>query len=427
LLVRNRVSSDNRFVVSSGFSGEVSVFRINPKQVWTLPRDFRDEPEECPANFNLSPDGKLVAWTYAGSSSGAKGLHVYDLETGLRKRSHPGRPRRARGIDLFFNQPGTQLLSLYGGRAECWNLAPPPQQIELEGHRDEAWCVAFSPDGRLLATGSDDTTEPWTIKIWDLASGKLLRGWKGHPATVSSLAFSPDGERLFSGSLSHKENLKVWEVETGRLVADLSGHQSGVRAICVEPRSQTLVSASDDGTIRTWSLATLQPMRTSVGHSESVRGLSLDVGGNSVVSASHDGTLRRWGLADSSESVLVDASEHLVGVVATRSGELVVAGEESQVRIYDGRTARPLRSFVVEDETLLCLSLAPDGQTLAAAGKDGIIGLWDPEIGQRLMTFPRFQAQVNGLAFSPDGNCLAAALHDGSVKVWKVTPIHRPN
>ena len=82
-----------------------------------------------------------------------------------------------------------------------WQLEPPAEPDALGGHASEAWAAAFSPDGKVLATGSDDTGERQTIKFWDPASGKPLAGWKGHTAMVAALAFSPDGRMLASGSL----------------------------------------------------------------------------------------------------------------------------------------------------------------------------------------------------------------------------------
>ena len=150
------------------------------------------------ASLSFSADERLLAINVvlaAGEPQAAGSLGSCFLENHpclpgpegyQQSRVHSGLPRRC---------------THWGNKPRIWRLDPPQAPGTLAGHSDEAWSAAFSPDGKLLATGSDDTDEPNTIKLWDPATGRLLAGWKAHTATVVSLAFSPDGRYLASSSL----------------------------------------------------------------------------------------------------------------------------------------------------------------------------------------------------------------------------------
>ena len=127
---------------------------------------------------------------------------------------------------------GRSLLLAGGTTPRIWRLDPPSEPEALAGHTAEAWSAAFSPDGAVLATGSDDTRETQTIRLWDPASGRLVAGWKAHTATVSSLAFSPDGTMLASGSLDSGKpgnpNVILWDVDDSSTTGEPRGtHRSG--------------------------------------------------------------------------------------------------------------------------------------------------------------------------------------------------------
>jgi WD40 repeat protein len=115
------------------------------------------------------------------------------------------------------------------------------------------WSVAFSPDGRLLASGSEDHT----IKLWEVASGSLVRTLSGHTDHVFSVAFSPDGRLLASGAAWPDNTIKLWEVATGSFVRTLTGHTNSVYSVAFSPDGRLLASGSEDKTIRLWDISDL--------------------------------------------------------------------------------------------------------------------------------------------------------------------------
>jgi hypothetical protein len=184
--------------------------------------------------------------------------------------------------------------------AENWNAL----LQTLEGHSNLVSAIAFSPNGKLLASGSHDET----VKLWEASSSTLQRTFKGHLKMVSAVAFSPDGKLLASGS--HDKTVKLWDVISGTLQRTLEGHSWIVNAVAFSPDGKLLASGSHDKTVKLWdaSLGTLQ--RTLKGHSGEVKAVAFSPDGKLLASGSIDDIVKLW---DASSGTLqrtleVDAS-----------------------------------------------------------------------------------------------------------------------
>jgi WD40 repeat protein len=294
-------------------------------------------------------------------------------------------------------------------------LEPPPA-----GHDDEAWAVAFSLDSRLLASGSDDTGNPETIRIWDPTSGRKLGGWYAGVGTTAALAFSPDGRILASAHLEMQDNVRLWDVVTGNRLVTLSGHTNRARTVAFQPNGELLASAGSDRTIRLWDVKTRCLSRVLTGHRETVQQVVFSPDGARLVSASADKTVRSWDVGQDQPRWIFQGPEKFAAVEYSADGRtLAAADEDGSITLIDPESGTQ-RGLIRDDERVLRnLAFSPDGGILAAAGETGRVRFWDPMTGQELLALADNASIVHTITFAPDGSAMAYASHDGTVTIWR--------
>jgi WD40 repeat protein len=385
-------------------------------------------PEKLPirgCTMSFSSDESLLAVSLATVGGGAPSLEVWDVAASTLRCVFPGR----RDFRFEFI-PGTHSLVFASGtKPRIWRLDPRKEPDAITKHDDETWAAAFSPDGRVLAIGSDDTDEAETIKLWDPSSGRRLSGWKAHTATVASLAFSPDGRRLASASLDsgkpgHGANVLIWDTATHELLATLNGHNAAVRSVAYSPDGRFLVTAGDDLSVRLWDTTTDTTRAILTGHTDKINAVAFSPESRLLASGSNDATVRLWNVTTGQPLAIFHHSGNVNAVAFAPDGALIASADEAgQIKLWNPETAECVLTIHSAADQLRCLAFTRDGRNIVAAGKDKVVRLWDIGTGQDVLSLAGHKAQINALAFSPDGKILASCSHDGAVKLWHAEPI----
>ena len=181
---------------------------------------------------------------------------------------------------VAFSPDGRGLASASGDQTlKIWDSASGREQFTLNGHADWVNSVAFSPDGQRLASASNEQT----VRIWDSATGKELFALKGHAGIVDSVAFSPDGQRL--ASASHDQTVRIWDSATGKELFAVEGHAGQVWSVAFSPDGQRLASASEDQTVKIWDSATGKELFALKGHAGRVWSVAFSPDGQRLASA----------------------------------------------------------------------------------------------------------------------------------------------
>ncbi|MGD1062502.1 MAG: hypothetical protein ABR860_04505 [Terracidiphilus sp.] len=314
--------------------------------------------------------------------------------------------------------------------AKIWDLQTGKEPMTLRGHTDYVSSVAFSPDGRLLATASGETppqiSTDQTAKIWDAQTGKELMTLSGHTGGVLFVAFSPDGRRLATASADG--TAKIWDAQTGKELMTLRGHTGVVLSVAFSPDGRRLATASDDKTAKIWDAQTGKELKTL---SEEMRTLSGDGGPVYSVAFSPDG--RRLATASGFGTGIIWDAETLKPLITlgghggpvysvvfgpgSKHLRLATASSDGTAKIWDAETGNQLTTLSGHKDTVSSVAFSPDGRRLATGSADHTAKIWDAEGAKELLTL-RDEQWFTSVAFSPDGTRMATGSDDNTAKIW---------
>ncbi|MBD2015500.1 TIR domain-containing protein [Microcoleus sp. FACHB-53] len=307
-----------------------------------------------------------------------------------------------------FSPDGKTIASISDDNTiKLWNLQGKLLQT-LDKHTDRVRGTAFSPDGKTIASASADKT----IKLWNI-QGQLLRTINAHSDWARDVAFSPDGKTIVSASSD--KTIKLWSTQ-GKLLRTLKGHDKEVRGVVFSPDGKTIASASADKTIKLWSTQG-KLLRTLKGHNDEVISLVFSPDGKTIASASDDNTIKLWSTQGKLLRTLKEHTEWVWGVAFSPDGKTIAsASDDNTIKLWSTQ-GKLLQTLKGHSDGVRGVAFSPDGKTIVSAGGDSTIRLWSSE-GKVLPTLKGHKKRVWRVAFSPDGKTIASASDDTTIKLW---------
>ena len=293
--------------------------------------------------------------------------------------------------------------------------APPPLRT-VRGLQGPVAALALSPDGRTVAAGSGAE-----VRLWDAATGQLVRTLSVPDGPVRSLALLPDGRFLVMGV----ENgpLAVWDLGSGRQARAWTRHAGFATSLAVVPGGRLVASGGSDRVVRLWDPASGRIVHEMAGHEDAVTAVA--VGAKHLASASRDGTVRVWALEDGRCLGTLRGHQGRVLAVALDEAQarLVSAGEDATVRDWGLHSRETVRVYRSHGQPVLAVALSADGGRIVSGSADRTVRAFEAA-GERLSSFARLDGAVHALALAPEGTCWAG--HGAMVSALPAHRLHLP-
>jgi WD40 repeat protein/transcriptional regulator with XRE-family HTH domain len=309
-------------------------------------------------------------------------------------------------------------------RSAMLAAAARPGVAILGGYSDTVLSVAFSPDGKTLASGDNDDT----VQLWDVATRQPIGLPLSDSGAVNWVAFSPDGKTLATGDANGA--VQLWDVASPLPTRSslINGHAS-VIWVAFSPDGKTLATGDADGTVRRWDMTTRQPIgRPLAVDAGQVNSMALSPDGTTLATGSADGKARLWDIATGRQLQLGSSRVGQAGpvnsVAFSLDGKILASGSaDDTVQLWDVATRQPIGLPLINGQTgqIAAVAFSPDGRTLAAGDFNQTIQLWSVATRQPVGgPLTGHGGSVTSVAFSPDGKTLASGSWDQSVRLWNV-------
>ena len=368
-----------------------------------------------------APDGTKLA---VGSSIG---VWIYDVESG-------------KALDLFpmnwvscvaFSPDGKTLVS--GSRQHhlvLWDITTgEPLRTFNNVYGSDVFSVAFSPDGKTLVSGHDNGF----ICLWETATGKAsnyffnIWGEEGtelmpdHIGAIHSIAFSPDGKTLVILCKGTNDAVHLWEATTGKYIRRMfvtGGEENSIESISFSPDGRTVAIGLGRTGISLWDTKTDQPYQFLDGHHKwGVLSLAFSSDGLLLASCGEDQIVNLWDMENNKHLRSFRGYKNEVfSAVFSPDGRTVASSSKESVHLWNTEGEEHLRS-VIAHAAILDVTFSPDGKTVASGNGDNTISLLQTKTGKHMSTLTGHKSKVSNVTFSPDGKTLAS-VGDESIRLW---------
>jgi WD40 repeat protein len=424
-------SPNSQLVASGEYNGNLYIGKVATKKLQFI---FQGHTNWI-WSMAFSPDSQILA---SASQDGT--VRLWDVATG--QDIHILQANEYHVFSLSFcpvamdfpSGTAYMLATAHGdGLVRLWNVSTGEQMMEF-GHAKQVYTVRFSPDGKILATGSDDCT----VKIWDAATGACLHTFTNHTKRVWSVRFSPDGKLLATcsgdGTICiwacpalierSRDDRKARDFATWTVFHTFTGYRDWLFAIEFSPDSQMLAIGNVGNVVKIWNINTKQHVATLSGHSTWVSTLNFHPSGRILITASGDRSAYLWDTTTWQELYRWQGySNWIESVVFHPNGTKLLAGSQDGIlREWDLQTKKISRTFAGHQLCVWSVDYSPDGRSIVSGSADSTVKLWNGETGELIRTLSAQQGDVWKVQFSPNGRFIAGiAMDNTGVCLWSIS------
>jgi WD40 repeat protein len=390
--------------LASGGGGEVKLWDLATGRV----RATMATTSTMLGSLAFSPDGKTLACADALFSL----VKTWDPGTGQELVTFGN---ESPVFTVAFHPDGTTLASGGDAGVTLWKLPGSPERRSIKGLSGQT-PVAFSHDSKLLATlNYDKDPKAATLNLWDAGTGQHRLACQGKPGgQFSSLVFSPDGKLIAAGS---EKTIRFWDAATGEERGILQRHSGLVTAIAFSPDGKLLASASQDKTIKLWDVSSSKERTTLQEPVVHFHGLAFSPDSKLLAIGGRDTTVKLWDLTEGRwrATFSIGRGNQVVFVTFSPDGKTLASSNGKEVKVWDVSSGKEVAARRFTDGALV-LAFSSDCKTLVVGSAQQTVRFWDLASGQDVVTLERAWAPV----LSPDGNTLATRAPDNTLKLWDV-------